>query len=359
MSLMLWLRHRDRPAVQPAEASTSGLGVAGGQALREWDRLLLRLRAATRRRLIVPGDPAGDPPRIAAATARAGKRLMHLAHPDPWALSAGDRPLTARSGRLPAREAAARVDEELHRLAAGRGHHHPPTRPEPHPARRTAPPAGTQPAADRPDTGCLAAGPARRQEHRSRPGSLAAAAGSSRGRHRGQDPAGARSPQSDLGWTAAACSTAAQTDPGSRFLVGRRQQVPYTCRARGTPQEQRQRSAGLRRRRRLSRSPGPGRYARPSPSGTPTPASCTDEGPLDAPLAGSATTSLTRSPVVPAHPEADPCRCPHARTRCLASPALPERLPRYRRHAQRTSSPHRKRLPESQVRQLAAARSQR
>lgn len=99
---------------------------------REWARVLPQLRALTRSRLIIPGDPGGDPARIAAATARSGKRLMHLADPGTWALAPGDRPLAIRTDRLPACEAAAHVHEKLHRLAAGRGHHYPP--PSAHPS---------------------------------------------------------------------------------------------------------------------------------------------------------------------------------------------------------------------------------
>ncbi|WP_331752658.1 hypothetical protein OG440_40510 (plasmid) [Streptomyces sp. NBC_00637] len=93
---------------------------------REWEKVLPRLRAVTRGRLIVPGDPAGDRARIAAATGLAGRRLMHLGDPDAWALAADDKPITSRTARLPAAEACAYVRDELQRRARGRGRHHPP-----------------------------------------------------------------------------------------------------------------------------------------------------------------------------------------------------------------------------------------
>jgi hypothetical protein len=101
---------------------------------REWEKVLPRLRAVTRGRLIVPGDPTGDRARIAAATGQAGRRLMHLGNPDAWALAADDKPVTSRTARLPAAEACAYVRDELQCRARGRGRHHPP-QPASRPAR--------------------------------------------------------------------------------------------------------------------------------------------------------------------------------------------------------------------------------
>lgn len=118
------LPRQDRPRTVDARR-------AGGRpSARDWDKVLRRLRAVTRRRFIIPCDPVGDPARIAAVTARAGKRLMHLADPGSWA-PAADGAVTAPIRPLSAREGAARACEELHRLAADRGRHYPPLDPEP------------------------------------------------------------------------------------------------------------------------------------------------------------------------------------------------------------------------------------
>ncbi|MDX3695047.1 hypothetical protein PV726_32855 [Streptomyces europaeiscabiei] len=109
-----------------AAVRTSAAADRLGSGAREWEKVLPRLRAVTRGRLIVPGDPAGDRARIAAATGQAGKRLMHLGNPDTWALAADDKPITSRTARLPAADACAYVRDELQRRARGRGRHHPP-----------------------------------------------------------------------------------------------------------------------------------------------------------------------------------------------------------------------------------------
>lgn len=112
-------------AVRPPAPPDSSPGPAGDGG-REWDKVLPKLRAVTRGRLIVPGDPAGDRARITAATARAGKRPLHLGDAGSWALNEADKPVAGRTVRLPAGEACAYVHQELHRLAAGRGRHHQP-----------------------------------------------------------------------------------------------------------------------------------------------------------------------------------------------------------------------------------------
>ncbi|MFF9786350.1 hypothetical protein [Streptomyces nigrescens] len=113
--------------VQPTAAPCPGQDPAGGRGpAREWEKVLPRLRAVTRGRLIIPGDPTGDPARITAATTRAGKRLMHLSDAGSWALSDGDRPIAGRTAGLPAAEACAYVRAELLRLARGHGRHHQP-----------------------------------------------------------------------------------------------------------------------------------------------------------------------------------------------------------------------------------------
>ncbi|OKI50337.1 hypothetical protein [Streptomyces sp. MJM1172] len=92
---------------------------------RDWEKVLPRLRAVTRGRLIVPCNPAHDRQRITTATDRVGKRLLHLGAQEAWALAQGERPLDHVAG-WPARHGCEYVREALLSAARGRGRTHRP-----------------------------------------------------------------------------------------------------------------------------------------------------------------------------------------------------------------------------------------
>ncbi|MER6121403.1 hypothetical protein ABT173_01640 [Streptomyces sp. NPDC001795] len=118
-------------AVRPPTPLAHGHEASGAKdahvQTRGWEKLLPRLRAVTRNRLITPGDPAGDRARLASATAHTGQRLMHLADPAVWALDETDTPLVSSTAALCASEACAYVHEALHRRASALGRHHAPS----------------------------------------------------------------------------------------------------------------------------------------------------------------------------------------------------------------------------------------
>ncbi|CAM5455977.1 hypothetical protein SALBM311S_05345 [Streptomyces alboniger] len=88
------LDRRVKPSVPLGERHAGGLSDEDLADASPWERVLVRVRDVTRGRLIVPGRPGEDQKLIAADTTRAGKRPMHLAADESWALLEGDDPVT-------------------------------------------------------------------------------------------------------------------------------------------------------------------------------------------------------------------------------------------------------------------------
>jgi len=117
------LNRRVRPTVPLGERRVSGLTDEDLADAPEWERVLPRVREVTRGRLIVPCHPGDDRKRIVEDTERAGKRPMHLAAADSWALAETDRPLDQVTG-WSALRGCEYVREELLRRSRGWGRAH-------------------------------------------------------------------------------------------------------------------------------------------------------------------------------------------------------------------------------------------
>ncbi|MFJ6669453.1 hypothetical protein [Streptomyces sp. NPDC091383] len=117
------LDRRVKPSVPLGERYAGGISDEDLAGASPWERVLVRVRDVTRGRLIVPGRPGEDQKLIAADTARAGKRPMHLAADESWALREGDDPVTPVRG-LPAVKGCEYVREELLRRSRARGRAH-------------------------------------------------------------------------------------------------------------------------------------------------------------------------------------------------------------------------------------------
>ncbi|MET9365805.1 hypothetical protein ABZX93_33520 [Streptomyces sp. NPDC006632] len=117
------LDRRVKPSVPLGERYAGGLTDEDLADASPWERVLVRVRDVTRGRLIVPGRPGEDQKLIAADTARAGKRPMHLAADESWALREGDDAVTPVRG-LAAMKGCEYVREELLRRSRARGRAH-------------------------------------------------------------------------------------------------------------------------------------------------------------------------------------------------------------------------------------------